>query len=431
MKSAILLAILLVSTLAYRVDLEANKITKTEDIDLKQAMANGQLRRVTPEQIRKTLAGGYTPLTNNLDNLKSYGNPSIDLSNYKDLQYNGPGLVGSHDEKFTFVYDTGSAWIWVSQVGCEGCPPTEGRFDPTTSDTYVDAGERKQLNYGLGSVTGEVGYDHVSVPGSDPVTAKLITADTGKDNDGDLADGIIGLTPVTDDGADLLVSKLAEAGVIDAEEFTVYIGKDGYDGSWIEFGTNHDDQSEVTWVDLKKLPGTKDLIYWSTDFDQFTVRDDKVDLTYTSTIWDTGTSLIGFYPQDLMKVITKLANGKQIYNVQDQFYAIECDGVSDIDSLDFTFNGHTISVDAHEFTEAQQGYCIFLLMQVNLPGMLLGDSFLRGSKIIHDQAGQRFGLFPQHHYNYKEKTASELIWDYLPIVGASAIALVMINKFFF
>lgn len=323
MKFTLVLALLIATTLAYRVELEANKIRKGEEIDLKSTIAKGNIREITPEEIMKTIRGGYTPLSKNFENIDLSKNPSIDLDNYKDLQYNGPGLVGSGNEEFVFVYDTGSAWIWVSKEGCKGCPPTKRRFDPTKSTTFEGTGERKELNYGLGSVTGEIAFDHISIPGADPVTAKLITADKGHDNEGDRADGIIGLTPVTDDGADLLISKLAEAGIIDGEEFTVYIGKDGYDGSYIDFGINDEDQSEITWVDLKKLPQTSELIYWSTDFDKLSIGGTNLDLQFSSTIWDTGTSLIGLYPKDLMKVVQQLAGGKKIYNIQDQFYAVK------------------------------------------------------------------------------------------------------------
>jgi len=295
------------------------------------------------------------------------------------------GLVGS-----------GSSWIWVSEKGCKNCPG-EGRFDPSKSETYKSTGERKNLNYGKGFASGEISFDTVGIPEFEGATSKFIPADLSKDMEGTKADGIIGLTPEKGD-AELFITNLAEAGVIDGEEFTVYIGKDGYDGFYIDFGINDEDQSNVTWVDLKKLPGTSEIIYWSADFDQFTIGENKLALTYTSTIWDTGTSLIGFGPKDHKKIITGLANGRKIIKTQDGFYGVKCSGTSEIDSLDFTFNKHIISVDPREFVVEQQGYCFFLIFEINLPGALLGDSFLRGSKIIHDQAGKRMGVFPQHKY---------------------------------
>mmetsp|Transcript_37497 Transcript_37497/g.37049 ORF Transcript_37497/g.37049 Transcript_37497/m.37049 type:complete len:98 (+) Transcript_37497:1045-1338(+) len=60
-------------------------------------------------------------------------------------------------------------------------------------------------------------------------------------------------------------------------------------------------------------------------------------------------------------------------------------------------------------------------MPLDLDGMLLGDSFLRGSKIIHDVDGKRLGIFPQKFY----KSSSGLLWLWilLPVLGVILIGI--------
>jgi len=112
--------------------------------------------------------------------------------------------------------------------------------------------------------------------------------------------------------------------------------------------------------------------------------------------------LVGFGPQDNAKVLASLTEGKKTIKTADGFVGVKCKDPSEIDHLSLTFNGHTVDVDPHEFVIEQkylfQNYCFLLIFEINLPGALLGDTFLRGSKIIHDQANKKMGVFPQHHY---------------------------------
>ena len=42
-----------------------------------------------------------------------------EITNFKDLQYFGELYIGSNKQKMTFIYDTGSAWIWVPTELCK------------------------------------------------------------------------------------------------------------------------------------------------------------------------------------------------------------------------------------------------------------------------------------------------------------------------
>jgi hypothetical protein len=249
-------------------------------------------------------------------------NPVVELINAQDVQYYGLAIVGSNNQAFNMVYDTGSSWFWIPQFDCTGCPTEGNRFIPSTSTTYQGTGERKQLSYGKGFAAGEIGTDEIGLERFVTANMKFISVDTASDLEGTLADGIAGLTPVSTDGADLMVTQLSKSNIIDAEEFTVFIGKEGVDKSYIEFGRNADDQENVTYVDLKPISGTSQLIYWSVDFDSFQIGNRTIPLDIKSTIWDTGTSIMAFEPNELLTLAQTAADGRQLFTVQN-YYAVE------------------------------------------------------------------------------------------------------------
>jgi cathepsin D len=276
---------------------------------------------VTPEMMHMVRNKKSNPLSKGTT-YNGEENPVVELINAQDVQYYGPATVGSNNQVFNMVYDTGSSWFWVPETDCTGCPTEDNRFNPLTSTTYQGTGERKQLSYGKGFAAGEIGSDQIGLEQTDSATMKFINVDTASDLNGTLADGIAGLTPVSTDGADLMVTQLSKSKIIDAEEFTVFIGKEGVDKSYIEFGRNADDQENVTYIDLKPISGTSQLIYWSVDFDSFQLGNRSVPLAIKSTIWDTGTSLIAFEPNELLTFAQTAADGRQLFSVQN-FYAVE------------------------------------------------------------------------------------------------------------
>ncbi|CAI2367326.1 unnamed protein product [Moneuplotes crassus] len=435
MKITILLIALLAFSYAYRVDLKSQKLDKSFVINKQDALNKGNYKAVSTAELDSYMKEGRSPMTIELPKQANSDNPRIHIDNLQNVLYYGQSAVGSRGEVFDVTFDTGSGWIYISEVGCTTCTDSKKLFDPKTSTTYKSTGVRKELSYGLGYVAGPISYDTFALEGQKGTTMKFVLAQEGKDNEGYTPNGIVGMTPVGED-ADLYLTKLYEAGIIDGEEFTVYIGKEGIDESWLEFGINKDDQSQVTWVNLKPMKGYP-LYYWSADFDSLSVGKQKLNLRYESTIWDTGTSLLGFNSRDLQTIIRSIAGSKQIYNIQDQLFAVECNSesqISQFDDIEFVFNGHPISIPSSEYTEfardeqSGRGFCIFDLFDIDMPAALLGDTFLRGQKIIHDQAGLRLGMFPQR--TYSEPTYGEMVQTYLPIVGVATVALVVLNKFF-
>ena len=60
----------------------------------------------------------------------------VELENYLNSQYYGTLYLGSEQEPFEFIFDTGSPWLWTATHECgDGCH-TSDLFDTSASSTF-------------------------------------------------------------------------------------------------------------------------------------------------------------------------------------------------------------------------------------------------------------------------------------------------------
>jgi cathepsin D len=89
---------------------------------------------------------------------------SISLYNFKNSQYTGPFSIGSKENTFNMIFDTGSANIWVDSSKCQdhGCL-THNQFNSENSKSYKSLNQDISVEFGTGGLTGEFGLDTVFV----------------------------------------------------------------------------------------------------------------------------------------------------------------------------------------------------------------------------------------------------------------------------
>ena len=183
---------------------------------------------------------------------------------------------------------------------------------------YNETAVVKDLFYGKGHVKGNVCYDNVSLMSLEipSVQMKMISVTVGEDLEGTQADGILGMSPVPHSESDSLVQKLADGGVIDAAEFTVYIGPET-ESSYVDFGKYKGDTSNVTWVPLVNT------VYWSVKMTDMSYKNQYVESTSKYAVLDTGTSILGFPQEDLKSIIFAIKEQRQLYYLEDiNFYGV-------------------------------------------------------------------------------------------------------------
>jgi cathepsin D len=96
----------------------------------------------------------------------------------------------------TFIFDTGSSWIWVPSTVCTGCK--KARFNTSSTKNLTRTNKTYSITYGIGSVYGNLSTDFVSLSsnGSSNASATKFLLVTNATNLTDMmSDGVVGLSP--------------------------------------------------------------------------------------------------------------------------------------------------------------------------------------------------------------------------------------------
>ncbi|XAR53802.1 Phytepsin [Bertholletia excelsa] len=89
----------------------------------------------------------------------------VALKNYMDAQYFGEIGIGTPPQKFTVIFDTGSANLWVPSSKCYFSVPCffHSKYKSSESSTYVKNGKSAEIHYGSGAISGFFSGDNVEV----------------------------------------------------------------------------------------------------------------------------------------------------------------------------------------------------------------------------------------------------------------------------
>ena len=90
----------------------------------------------------------------------------VGLTDQQNTQYYGAFMIGSNQQKFTGILDTGSSNVWIPDKSCSSQACLEkAKFDSSASTTFQTNNEPLSIQYGTGSLQGSVGYDTVTFGG--------------------------------------------------------------------------------------------------------------------------------------------------------------------------------------------------------------------------------------------------------------------------
>lgn len=96
--------------------------------------------------------------------LKSDG--SIVINDYENSQYYGEVALGTPEQKFNVIFDTGSADLWVASSQCDSSCGRHAKYSSAKSSTYVANGTSFDIMYGSGPVSGFQSIDNLNMGGN-------------------------------------------------------------------------------------------------------------------------------------------------------------------------------------------------------------------------------------------------------------------------
>ncbi|WKY13805.1 hypothetical protein Q1695_004553 [Nippostrongylus brasiliensis] len=363
------------------------------------------------------------------------------VHDYHDTEYLGDITIGTPEQSFLVVLDTGSSNLWIPDYqcvfhhrmrGCDDrkcdpglicnvfCPKPKccvrndkmgadpwgynackekNYFESENSTTYVEASGTWQIAYGTGDASGFFGNDTVrfGAPGSDQLIVPGTTIGQAThiaDFFGDQpVDGILGLAfpSLAEEGAVPPITRAVDLGLIEPI-FTVYMeyGKAGeYGGIYTWGGVDTKNcGKEIGFVQLMKDPG-----YWEFTMDSASVGSVKAKGGSWHVISDTGTSFLGL-PSAINDVIADQFDAT--YDEYNDIFIIGCDKTPNvtftINSVDYTIESKNMIIKLDETL------CILPIFPMDSmafgPTGILGDPFIRQYCNIHDIAKQQLRFAP-------------------------------------
>jgi cathepsin D len=317
----------------------------------------------------------------------------VPIANFVDAQYYGPITVGTPQQKFKVIFDTGSSNLWVPSYQCKSLACLHlNKYNPTHSSTYQKDGRTMAITYGSGTVSGPVDIDVVNVGGLNVnkvffgemmnLSLNFATAQF---------DGILGMAWQSISVLNLptVFDLMYAQGLISSNSFSFYLTQtpDAAGSSLVLGGVN---QAYYTGQ-IKYYPLIAEN-YWMIKVDTVTVGTNPVIFKNFNGIVDSGTSvLVG----SSKLVDTLLAEIGAAGNV-------DCSKISSLPNVVFNINSDTYTLTPQMYilqVTSQQGQtqCVVGISPINFPSsfgttLILGDSFIKTYYTHFDIAGQRVGF---------------------------------------
>jgi len=287
-----------------------------------------------------------------------------------DTQYFIEIMLGSDEQTFKVVPDTGSSNLWVYSSNCTTvvCNRHQ-KYDPSTSTSYVADGQSFDITYGSGSVNGYVSQDVAKI--TEDITATMKFGEIQKA-----------------DGATFLVSEMdgilgLAYNTISVDNLETFINSSNLeDKSFSFYLHSNPDQSYMMVPGIDESLGlekvaTHNVIeesYWNVNLTGMTGPNGAVDTTGYKAAIDSGTSLV-MGPKAL---IDPLIEGVTVHAT--------CRGVEDLPNITLTFDSTDYVLTPSDYVLRETNglgitECLMGIMSMEVPEgfnyLIVGDVFMR------------------------------------------------------
>jgi len=329
----------------------------------------------------------------------------VPLNNFMNAQYYGEIGLGTPEQTFTVVFDTGSSNLWVPSTHCRSIACfLHKKYDSTLSDTYVKNGTDFSIQYGSGALEGFISHDTLTL--GDLTIKNQGFAESTKEPGLTFAmarfDGILGLGYDTISVQHVVPPffNAVDQGLVQEPVIGVWLnkaeGNDDDDGGNITFGgidKRHID-GEITYAPVIRKG------YWEVELENVTMNGEKIGITTKRAAIDTGTSLFAI-PTAEADIINKRIGAVKQNSGQ---YMVDCSTLDSLPTLELQFNGRTFPLTPQQYVLEVGGglfggesQCISGFMGIDIPApagplWIVGDVFLRIYYTIYDLGNDRVGF---------------------------------------
>lgn len=335
--------------------------------------------------------------------LRGGSNTTIIISDYQNAQFYGKISLGSPDQIFNVIFDTGSSNLWVPSSQCKSSCYNHARYDSSTSATYMKNGTSFNIMYGSGPVSGFISKDYLNIGGlvaKNQSFAEVIDASglglayrLGK------FDGILGLAfPVLAvDGLTTPFSNLVAQGVVKEPKFSFYLGDSSKDYGELTFGG----------IDSSRFFGSINYValisatYWVIPLSGLSIANSEyVTNGPVAAIVDSGTSLLAGPTSEVKKIASQLG-AKELIKGE---YILPCN-YDVLPDIQFLIASEVYTLKPRDYLMADSFICVLGFVGIDLPSSIgpvwiLGDLFMRKYYTVFDYGNKQVGFALANHKNY-------------------------------
>jgi len=334
--------------------------------------------------------------------------PEVKITNYMSAQYFGPVSIGTPQQVFNVIFDTGSSNLWVIDAKCksqycqgEHGTPKKHQFDSTKSSTYKAETTKFSIQYGSGSCNGHLAKDTFDFGGLEVTQQEFGLAETIAEVFGyQPVDGICGLgwpalaVDNVEPPINNLLTALTQPGFhVFMSRHTKSVDNGSPDGGQITFGAydtkNCQPLQAQNWVPLTAET------YWQFNLDGYSVGG-KSGTSSQTAISDTGTSWIGSTTDALNAVVA--ASGAT-YDDTNQLYSLPCTKRDSLPDFVVTLGGQKYPIKSTEYVldlGLGGGKCALTFFDMGTlgfgPQWILGDTFIRSYCNYYDVGKKQIGF---------------------------------------
>ncbi|XP_046729057.1 nothepsin [Silurus meridionalis] len=325
------------------------------------------------------------------------------LYNFMDAQYYGQISLGTPEQNFTVVFDTGSADLWVPSSYCvsQACA-AHHRFKAVESSTYVHDGRVFGIHYGSGHLLGVMAKDILRVGSMvlpDQVFGESVY-EPGMSFVMTRFDGVLGLSypSLAEELGAPVFDNMMNQNKLEKPIFSFYLRKNGkitaIGGELLLGGVDEELYiPPINWLSVT-LKG-----YWQIKLDTVKVQGSATFCHSHScqVIVDTGTTLISG-PTVYILILQQLI-GATPSSIGE--YLVDCTRISSLPVVSFVLNGveYALRADAYirRDTLNNEEICISGFQAMDImsafgPIWILGDIFLSQVYSIYDRGEDRVGF---------------------------------------
>ncbi|KAF9571419.1 Leucine aminopeptidase 1 [Mortierella alpina] len=327
-----------------------------------------------------------------------------------DKQWVAAMMIGSSQQEFSVIFDTGSSDLWVPSSNCysQACLSLR-RFNPAKSSTFQSLNLPWSINYADSlSVSGTIAVDDVTIAGIKINKQTFGPASVVYGSPTALEfDGMLGLAfdSNSEIGAATPVTNMMLQGQLDEPVVSVWLNKasnqdkslsnggqfifGGVDGSLFE--------GEITYVQVTSADD------WQVTVDEVHIGRKELPLSSSSAkaIVDTGSSYILFPDYLAVAFHREIPNSRYDDKLGWQIPCALANSRT-VGDLTFTLGGKKFSVPLSDIvilTSEYKGYCLSIIdswKEVDghsgQSGILLGDLFIKNQYVVFDYGKRRIGF---------------------------------------